>query len=86
MTALTLAINSLNDGGFSNVSTCGLMPTNSNCSLTDPLKYKRIIRFIYIFTITKVSMNHCNTQELKLWHETYNKSADVIGTFAKSVS
>jgi hypothetical protein len=58
ITALTLALKSLNDDGFSNVSTCGFMPNNSNCSLTDLSKYKRMARFIYIFTITKVSMNH----------------------------
>jgi hypothetical protein len=53
MTALTLATNSLNDDEFSNVSMCGLTPTNSNYSLTNPLNYKRMARSIYIFTIIK---------------------------------
>jgi hypothetical protein len=61
MTVLTLAINSLNDDGF----TCGLIPTNSNCSLTNPPKYKRITQSIYIFTVTKVSMNHSMTINFK---------------------
>jgi hypothetical protein len=64
MTALTPEINSLNDGGFSNVSTCGLIPSNSNCSLTNPPKCKRITWSIYIFTVTEVSMNQSMTMNL----------------------
>jgi hypothetical protein len=61
MTALTLAMSSLNNGSLSNVTTCDLMPTNLNYSLTDPLKYKRMTRSIYIFTATKESMSDCIT-------------------------
>jgi hypothetical protein len=64
MIALTLATNSLNDGDFSSVSTCGLMPTNSYCSLTDPLKYKMITWSIYIFTVIKILINHWITMKL----------------------
>jgi hypothetical protein len=74
MTTLTLVTNSLNDGGFSNVS--GLMPTRLNCLVTNPLKCKRITRSIYIFTVTEILINHCTTmiflkktQELWLWHD-----------------
>jgi hypothetical protein len=63
MTILTLATNSLNKGGFSKVNMCGLMPTNSNCSLIDTSKYKRMTQSIYIFTIIKVSINHYITIE-----------------------
>jgi hypothetical protein len=63
MTVLTLATNSLNEGGFPKVSTCGLIATNSNCSLTDPPKCKRMTQSIYIFTATKESMNYCITIE-----------------------
>jgi hypothetical protein len=45
---------------------CGLMPTNLNCSLTNPLKCKRITWSIYIFTVTKILMNDCITIKLSI--------------------
>jgi hypothetical protein len=54
MTDMTLATNLLNDDDFSNESTYGLMPTNSNYSLTDPPQCKRMNGSIYIFIVTKV--------------------------------
>jgi hypothetical protein len=48
----------------SKVNTCGFMPTNSNCSLTDPPKFKWITRSIYIFTVTKELIKHCITMKL----------------------
>jgi hypothetical protein len=76
--ALTLATISLNEGSFLKVSTCGLMSTNSNYSLIDPPKCKRITRSISIF-ITNVSIKHSitihsfnKTSELRLWHRIHN--------------
>jgi hypothetical protein len=45
---LTLSTNSLNEVKFSKISTWGLMPINSNLSLSDPPKCNKITRSIYM--------------------------------------
>jgi hypothetical protein len=52
--------NSVAVGSFSNVKTCHLIQINSNCSLTDPPKYKKITQSIYIIHNKNTNYNCVN--------------------------